>query len=494
MSLIAVAFSVVFAAPSFAQQCLHAGAESPDQAVRRREALSATRLVNALQANQPGATQRRYPRHEEHGSLKVLTWSRGHDGVVQASGECLAITRNRRRPASMASSWQHGAAGYAPSVGQAGRAEMSQGGFRCRHAFEYAVVHANGEVVCSIIDGRGDFVIGNIHDQSLPEILTGSRARELRRLVLSTRDSYCAAIGKACPLKTIPQQSDVEPPTTLRYLAIEASTACDLRCLACPVRDFTGDVSWRDALQDGGPSFLLWDGLRRSKQHSADLVRRTIPWLQTKTPAELGRLGAWLLRGRIPRSRTGTLSLETVKRVVNEAGTGLERIDLFNYGEPFLYRHLVDVLRHVRQVSPATRVAISTDGMQVRESVEHAIVEERLLDWLIFSIDGCDEQSYRRYRIRGRFDTAFANLVRFHRRAASSGIQVTWQYVVFRWNDSDDHFRRAMNLAARHGIQIHFDFAHTWGRSRRRADELRYLTPYLKPYTALPAEPRQGGW
>ncbi len=371
---------------------------------------------------------------------------------------------------------------------------MSQGGLRCRHAFEYAVVHGNGEVVCSIIDGRGDFVIGNVHDQSLPEILNGPRAHELRRLVLSTRDSYCAAIGKACPLKTIPQNPDVEPPTTLRYLAIEASTACDLRCLSCPVRDFTGDVSWRDALRDGGPSFLLWDGLRRSKQHSADFVRRTIPWLRTKTPAELGRLGAWLLRGRIPRSRTGTLSLETVKRVVNEAGTALERIDLFNYGEPFLYRHLVEVLRHIRLVSPATRVAISTDGMQVRESVEHTIVEERLLDWLIFSVDGCDDESYRRYRIRGRFETAFANLLRFHERAASSGIQVTWQYVVFRWNDSDGHFRRAIDLADRHGIQIHFDFAHTWGRSRRHADELRYLTPFLKPYTALPAEPRQGGW
>lgn len=65
MSLIAVAFSVVFASPSFAQQCLHAGAESPEQATRRREALSAARLVNTLQANQPGAAQRHYLKHEE---------------------------------------------------------------------------------------------------------------------------------------------------------------------------------------------------------------------------------------------------------------------------------------------------------------------------------------------------------------------------------------------------------------------------------------------
>jgi pyruvate-formate lyase-activating enzyme len=219
-----------------------------------------------------------------------------------------------------------------------------------------------------------------------------------------------------------------------------------------------------------------------------------IPVLAAKTPADLGRRGAMLLRGRVPRSRTGTLSLETVKRVIDEAGDGIERIDMFNYGEPFLYRYLTAALRHIRERSPRTQIAISTDGMQVRESVEQTIVAERLLDWVTFSVDGCDNDSYRRYRIRGSFDVAFANLVRFHRRAEGTGIRVTWQYVVFNWNDSDEQLRRAIDLAGRYGIQIHFDFAHTWGHSRRKPAELRYLTPYLKPFTALPGEARQDGW
>jgi MoaA/NifB/PqqE/SkfB family radical SAM enzyme len=280
----------------------------------------------------------------------------------------------------------------------------------------------------------------------------------------------------------------------IRFLAIEPTTACDLRCLSCPVRDFSGDVTWRDAFRDGGVPFLLWDGLRRSKQHVADGVRRIVPGLSTKTPAQLGRRGAWLLRGRVQSSRTGTLPIDVLKRVVTEAGPGVERVDMFNYGEPFLYRHLVDALRHVRETLPSTTIAISTDGMQVKEPVEAAIVGERLLDWIIFSIDGCDDDSYRRYRIRGRFAVAFANLLRFHRRAAASGIRVIWQYVVFRWNDRDDQFRRAIDLAEAHGLELCFDFAHTWGRSRRRPRELRYLAPYLKPFTALPGESRQDGW
>jgi MoaA/NifB/PqqE/SkfB family radical SAM enzyme len=363
---------------------------------------------------------------------------------------------------------------------------------RCRHAFESASIHANGEVVCSIIDGRADFVLGNVYQQSLPDILNGPRAKELQRLVLSTDDQYCRAIGKTCPLKSMPVEEDI--PTTLRYLAIEPTTACDLRCLSCPVRDFSGDVNWRHALRDGGASFALWDGVRRIKQHAADAAKRAVPRLARLTPADLSRPMAMLLRGRTPAARRGTLPIDVVKRVIDDAGPGLRRIDFFNYGEPFLYRHLLDALRYIRLVRPKTGIAISTDGLQVREDVERAIVSEGLLDWITFSVDGCDAQSYRRYRIRGTFDTAFANLVRFHRRAQGSGIRVTWQYVVFRWNDRDAQFHRAIEMAAREGLTIHFDFAHSWGRSRRRPDTIRYLAPYLKPFTALPGEPRQDGW
>jgi hypothetical protein len=64
--------------------------------------------------------------------------------------------------------------------------------------------------------------------------------------------------------------------------------------------------------------------------------------------------------------------------------------------------------------------------MQVQGRVEAAIIQEKLLDWVIFSVDGCDAESYRRYRIRGDFNVAFANLARFHRNAAGTGIRVIW--------------------------------------------------------------------
>ena len=57
-SIISIAGCVAFLAlsvPTFAQQCLHGVDESAEQKARKREALSAARQVNTLQANRPDA-------------------------------------------------------------------------------------------------------------------------------------------------------------------------------------------------------------------------------------------------------------------------------------------------------------------------------------------------------------------------------------------------------------------------------------------------------
>jgi hypothetical protein len=47
------------------QACLHGPDETPPERARRRDALTAARNVNNMQANQPGASGKRYLRHED---------------------------------------------------------------------------------------------------------------------------------------------------------------------------------------------------------------------------------------------------------------------------------------------------------------------------------------------------------------------------------------------------------------------------------------------
>lgn len=66
-TVLAVAFVTANVGFVQAQQCLHGSSETPDQAARRREALTATRTINNIQANQPGAINGVFLRHFELG-------------------------------------------------------------------------------------------------------------------------------------------------------------------------------------------------------------------------------------------------------------------------------------------------------------------------------------------------------------------------------------------------------------------------------------------
>lgn len=61
--MIAFVFSTMSVVSADAQQCLHGPGETPDQVARRRDALGATRTINNIQANQPGAANKIYLRH-----------------------------------------------------------------------------------------------------------------------------------------------------------------------------------------------------------------------------------------------------------------------------------------------------------------------------------------------------------------------------------------------------------------------------------------------
>jgi len=64
----AMAIAIVLSAmsvPAYAQQCLHGPNETPDQTARRREALTATRTINNIQHNQPGARDGSFFRHDQ---------------------------------------------------------------------------------------------------------------------------------------------------------------------------------------------------------------------------------------------------------------------------------------------------------------------------------------------------------------------------------------------------------------------------------------------
>jgi hypothetical protein len=77
------------------------------------------------------------------------------------------------------------------------------------------------------------------------------------------------------------------------------------------------------------------------------------------------------------------------------------------------------------------------------------------IDEVTFSIDGASQETYVKYRQRGDFAKALANLRTMTDEKAKAGRdvpQINWRYILFTWNDHDEEMAAARKLAFEAGV------------------------------------------
>ena len=157
----------------------------------------------------------------------------------------------------------------------------------------------------------------------------------------------------------------------------------------------------------------------------------------------------------ITRTRqSGMLDFDLFRRVVDEAGASLVRIDFFNYGEAFLHKRAVEMCEYIKSNFPHIYLYTSTNGLALTEAQARRLVHSGI-DEVTFSIDGATRDSYVKYRQRGRFDVAIANLRAMADEKRKSGRDLpflNWRYILFVWNDSEAEMDEARRLAAEIGV------------------------------------------
>ena len=57
------------------------------------------------------------------------------------------------------------------------------------------------------------------------------------------------------------------------------------------------------------------------------------------------------------------LDFELFRRVINEVGPSLGRIDFFNYGEAFLHKRALDMVEYIKSRYPHVYLYTSTNGL-----------------------------------------------------------------------------------------------------------------------------------
>lgn len=271
--------------------------------------------------------------------------------------------------------------------------------FRCSWPWESLVMLCDGRLVCGCADPYGRRVLGDARLSSVHEVWTGSTITSLRADLNAGGSKFCGD----CPLK-LPLTKDEAPPVRPLdagprpgRMFIECTAACNISCAEACCAPETGITRTRQA---------------------------------------------------------GMLDFELFRRVIDEAGPTLGRIDFFNYGEAFLHKRAVEMCEYIKTHFPHVYLYTSTNGLALSTEQARRLVHSGI-DEITFSIDGASQETYEQYRRRGKFDVALGNLRTMAEEKHAAGRDlpfINWRYILFRWNDSDEEMSRARKLATEIGV------------------------------------------
>ncbi len=164
--------------------------------------------------------------------------------------------------------------------------------------------------------------------------------------------------------------------------------------------------------------------------------------------------------GQGDRSATkGMLPLETFRKVLDQLGRDLITIRLYNWGEPLLNKHLVEMcqLAYRRRVSVKISSHLNDLTPEIAEGLLRAKVKK-----IYVSADGATPESYATYRRGGDFEKVLENirmLVGMKRDMGAHFTRVVWLFHVFRHNEHE--IPMARKLAQELGIELQLNRART---------------------------------
>jgi hypothetical protein len=271
--------------------------------------------------------------------------------------------------------------------------------FTCTWPWDTLVMLCDGRIVCGCADPYGHRPLGDARTGTVAEIWTGDRIAGLRRDINAGGSKFCGDCALKLPLRKdeAPPQRGLDVRPYPKRLYIECTAACNISCAQACCAPETGITRTRQA---------------------------------------------------------GMLDFDLFRRVVEEAGPSLERIEFFNYGEAFLHKRAIEMCEYIKARCPNVYLYTSTNGLAFTEDQVRRLVRSGI-DEVTFSIDGATQDSYARYRQRGDLAKALRNMraAADEKRAAGRDLPfLNWRYILFTHNDGDAEMDLARQLAADAGV------------------------------------------
>jgi MoaA/NifB/PqqE/SkfB family radical SAM enzyme len=156
----------------------------------------------------------------------------------------------------------------------------------------------------------------------------------------------------------------------------------------------------------------------------------------------------------------GRMSLQQFKQIIDEMGEYLFKINLYGFGEPWLFPETLEMIRYAADrnigVGVSSNMNFDDPGLPKR-------IVDSGLEVLIFSCHGLSRETYTKFMAGGDPDVALRNLgavIREREKAGRKTPFVDWQYCVTGFNE---HEREAAMQKAK----------------ELRVDQIRFIKPFF---------------
>ncbi len=147
---------------------------------------------------------------------------------------------------------------------------------------------------------------------------------------------------------------------------------------------------------------------------------------------------------------TGNIRQRTFKKVIDELSVRTCYLTFYFQGEPYLHPDFFDMVKYAARRNLYT--ATSTNGHFLDESGARRTILSGL-SRIIISIDGIDQSTYESYRVNGSLEKVLAgteNLVFWKKKLKSVTPAIIWQFLVVRPNE--DQIQEVKTLAKVYGV------------------------------------------
>lgn len=180
-----------------------------------------------------------------------------------------------------------------------------------------------------------------------------------------------------------------------------------------------------------------------------------LPDAVTIDPINVCNLDCPLCASKTQDYDKGKMSFDTFNMILNKIPS-LKVVILFNWGEPLLYHETLNIIKESVSRRIYTIIHTNFSFNQKTEFFDDLINSG--LHQLVISADGASQETYEKYRVKGRFDWVIDNIkktVEARKRLKRRDPKIVWKFIVNRFNEHEIIY--AKKLAKELRIEITFD-------------------------------------